>query len=86
MHIFVIRQKRWRGSVQRRLDILLVSLSLLFLFLAAFAFFAFASFTVSFKGFLEVLKDFLVGDTRRDLNLLDVLSVSCKNICDFFKT
>ena len=75
MHIFVIKYKRWRGSVRRRLVVFPINFSLLLLFLATFALLAFASFTVGFKGFLEVVKDFLVGDPRRDFNLLDMLSI-----------
>jgi hypothetical protein len=54
------------------------TLSLLLLFLATFALLAFASFAVCFEGLLEILKDFLVGDTGRDLDLLYMCCAKCR--------
>jgi len=60
--------------------------SFLLLFFAAFAFFAFTSFAIRLQGLLEVFEDLLVGDSRRNLDLLYMLGVSGETISYFLKT
>lgn len=61
-----------------------IARSLFLLFLATLSLLPLACLSVGLERLLEVFKDFLVGDTRRDLNLLNVLSVGRQTVCYLF--